>query len=199
MISGQDEHLFYVWDILGVQCSISNTEVLLKGTAHEMAAAQRWAEGRCLQAASRADPCSPIPHSPGCFSEANFWINPWGHVGWKEPKPLAGNSVLVLGEKIVYDLKISSNIFPYPLSCCLNWSGNRARLLWKPRREISNKKSKQGWGYLIFFPILWIVGNTNLLSISYFFSLNSMWFCGCPGLTLLSLIHSICCSLGLKK
>jgi len=42
MSHGQDEHLFHVLIILGVQCNTSyNSEVLLKGLAPEMAAAQQ--------------------------------------------------------------------------------------------------------------------------------------------------------------
>lgn len=43
MSSGQEEHLFYVLIILGVQCNTFNSVVLLKGLAPEMAAAQ-WLE-----------------------------------------------------------------------------------------------------------------------------------------------------------
>lgn len=39
MSSGQDEHLFYVLIILGVQCSTFNRGVWLEGLVPEMAAA----------------------------------------------------------------------------------------------------------------------------------------------------------------
>lgn len=40
MSSGQEEHLFYVLIILGVQCNTFNSGLLLKGLVSDMAAVQ---------------------------------------------------------------------------------------------------------------------------------------------------------------